>query len=109
MAEDPGGRIVMLNLLRFKDDGRASYERYAEEIRPHLDAGGGRVLYGGECGEPLVAPEAHRWDAILLVEYPSRARFSEMVANPDYQRITHLRTEALADAVLQPTAPWSVG
>ena len=29
-----------------------------------------------------------------------------MVADPDYQRITHLRTEALDEAVLQATTPW---
>ena len=29
-----------------------------------------------------------------------------MVADPDYQGITHLRTEALEEAVLQATAPW---
>jgi hypothetical protein len=39
----------------------------------------------------------------LLVRYPSRAAFSRMVADPDYQRITHLRTQALEAAVLQPS------
>jgi hypothetical protein len=29
-----------------------------------------------------------------------------MVADQDYQTITHLRTEALSEAVLQATAPW---
>jgi hypothetical protein len=28
-----------------------------------------------------------------------------MVADPAYQQITHLRTEALSAAVLQPTSP----
>jgi hypothetical protein len=30
-----------------------------------------------------------------------------MVADPDYQKVTHLRTEALDEAVLQATIPWS--
>lgn len=30
-----------------------------------------------------------------------------MVADPRYQKITHLRTEALSAAVLQATIPWS--
>jgi hypothetical protein len=29
-----------------------------------------------------------------------------MVADPAYQQITHLRTEALEAAVLQPTTAW---
>jgi uncharacterized protein (DUF1330 family) len=42
---------------------------------------------------------------VLLVRYPSRQAFCAMVADPEYQGITHLRTEALETAVLQPTAP----
>ena len=107
LAEDQGGPVVMLNLLRFKPDGRARYEEYAERIRPFLDQLGARVLYFGDCSTTLVAPEAHRWDAVLVVEYPSRRAFSEMVANPDYQQITALRTAALDEAVLQATVPRS--
>ena len=109
LDEDPGGPVVMLNLLRFKPDGRPSYRRYAAEIGPFLDEVGARVIYAGDCSTALVAPEQHDWDAILLVEYPSRAAFSAMVANPAYQRITGYRTEALSEAVLQATAPWSGG
>ena len=32
LAEDPGGPVVMLNLLRFRPGGRASYEEYARGI-----------------------------------------------------------------------------
>lgn len=41
-----------------------------------------------------------------LVRYPDRASFSRMVADPDYQRVTHLRTRALREAVLQATTEW---
>ena len=105
-AEDRGGPVVMLNLLRFAEGGRATYESYGREIQPFLSAVGGTVIYAGDCSTALVAPDGHSWDAILLVQYPSRSAFLEMVANPDYQQITHLRTEALSEAVLQATAPW---
>ena len=39
LAEDPGGPVVMLNLLKFKDGGRDGYEQYAERIRPFLHTG----------------------------------------------------------------------
>ncbi len=53
----------------------------------------------------LVAPDSHRWDAVLVVRYPSREAFSRMVADPEYQQITHLRSEGLEEAVLQATVP----
>ena len=105
LDEDPGGPVVMLNMLRFKEGGRPSYESYSREIGPFLAGVGGSLIYAGDCSTALVAPESHEWDMVLLVRYPSRRAFCEMVANPDYQKITHLRTEALADAVLQATVP----
>jgi uncharacterized protein (DUF1330 family) len=106
LAEDDGREVVMLNLLRFKPDGRPSYEAYADQIQPFLEQVGASIVYFGDCGTVVVAPESHEWDAILLVRYPSRQTFSDMVRNADYQRITHLRTEALSDAVLQATTGW---
>ena len=107
LAEDPGGPVVMLNLLRFKPGGgRESYERYARDIVGFLEKVGAETIYLGDTSTTLVAPDSHEWDAVLLVRYPSRKAFSQMVADPDYQRITQLRTRALSEAVLQPTAPW---
>jgi uncharacterized protein (DUF1330 family) len=107
LEEDPGGPVTMLNLLRFKPDGgRESYDQYAKAIVPFLEKVGGEVLYLGDAETPLVQPESgNDWDAVLLVTYPSRQAFSQMVADPEYQQITHLRTEALDAAVLQPTTP----
>ncbi len=106
LAEDPGGPVVMLNLLRFKDGGRDSYDRYVEEFRRHSGRFGAEVVYAGDCDTVLVAPETHVWDAVLLVRYPTRQAFSDMVRDPDYQEITHLRSEALESAVLQATEAW---
>ena len=106
LAADPDGEVVMLNLLRFKPGGRASYEAYAREILPHLERVGAEIVHLGDCGDALVAPDGHEWDAVLLVRYPTRRAFSAMVADPAYQAITHLRTEALSAAVLQPTMRW---
>jgi uncharacterized protein (DUF1330 family) len=104
----PDQPVVMLNLLRFKPDGgREGYERYAREIVPFLEKVGARTIYLGDTSTALVAPDSHEWDAVLLVHYPSRRAFSAMVADPGYQRITSLRTEALSEAVLQATVPWN--
>jgi len=110
LQEDPGGPVVMLNLLRFREGGRASYAQYSEAIsETFLPRYGGEVLYAGNGGTPLVAEQGQDWDAVLLVRYPSREAFSKMVADPEYQQFTHFRTEALTEAVLQPTTEWVRG
>ena len=114
LAEDPDQPVVMLNLLRFVDGGEQLYEAYLAHFVPHAEAVGGSVIYYGRGLHPLVAEDRQGWDAVLLVAYPSRRAFSRMVRDPAYQAGTHLRTEALVEAVLQPTAtqppspdPWA--
>lgn len=106
LADDPDAPVVMLNLLRFAEGGRASYDRYAEALKTtFLPRYGGEVLYAGDGASPLVAEQGQDWDMVLLVRYPDRRSFSNMVRDPEYQQVTHLRTESLVEAVLQPTVP----
>ena len=107
LAEDPGGPVVMLNLLRYREGGRPSYESYVREIARFLDRYGAEVVYVGDGSTALVAEDGQAWDTVLLVRYPTRQAFSDMVADPEYQQITALRTSALTEAVLQATVPWS--
>src|SRR3954469_4471522 len=108
LAEDPGGPVVMLNLLRYAPDGgRESYAKSADALREtYLAKYGAEVLYAGRGSTALVAEDGQAWDAVLLVRYPSRQAFTAMVSDPAYQEGTHLRTEALSEAVLQATTPW---
>lgn len=107
LSEDPQGPVVMLNLLRFTEGGRELYSQYARAFSTTFAPRYGvEVIYAGDGGQALVAEEGQQWDAVLLVRYPSRRAFSAMVADPEYQQITHLRSNALAEAVLQPTTPW---
>ncbi|MEU4251579.1 DUF1330 domain-containing protein [Amycolatopsis sp. NPDC026612] len=107
LADDPGGPVVMLNLLRFRPDGgRESYQRYAEAIGRDLNPRYGlAVEYLGVGGPPIVGEDGQAWDMVVLVRYPDRAAFAAMIRDPEYQAITHLRTEALVESVLQPTTP----
>ena len=106
LQEDPGGPVVMLNLLRFRPDGRESYSRYAKALGDRfLERYGAEVLYAGQGSTVLVAEPGQEWDMVLLVRYPNREAFSRMVADPEYQEVTHLRSEALVEAVLQATVP----
>ena len=105
LADDPGGPVVMLNLLRFRPGGRESYRRYAEALAPLNARYGLKVEYLGEGGAALVAEEGQAWDMVVLVRYPDRRAFAGMIRDPEYQAVTHLRTEALVESVLQPTTP----
>ena len=107
LEEDPGGPVVMLNLLRYRPGGEASYRAYSTALQDYLPGIGAEVLYVGDCSTSLVAPPSWDWDAVLIVRYPSRRAFSEMVADPAYQAVTHQRSEALVEAVLQATVPWA--
>lgn len=108
LEEDPGGPVVMLNLLRFGEGGRALYDQYAAALEEtFLPRYGAEVLYAGDGSTALVAEEGQAWDAVLLVRYPDRSAFSRMVADPEYHEVTGLRTGALTEAVLQATVPWA--
>jgi uncharacterized protein (DUF1330 family) len=107
VSSDHEGPVVMLNLLRFRDQsndgagsGRDSYGRYGDSVRSLLEAAGGRVLWQGRADSVVIGDEADAWDAVILVEYPSRARFLDMVSKPDYQEVSSHRTNALVDSRL---------
>jgi uncharacterized protein (DUF1330 family) len=101
----------MLNLLRFAPNGgRELYARYAAAVEPLTRAAGASIVYAGDMLSPaLVAPQSDtKWDAVLLVSYPSRASFLRMIADPAYKKASKLRTAALEQAVLQPTTRWTL-
>ncbi len=107
LAEDPGGPVVMLNLLRFKPDGgRERYMQYVEHFNRTAQPYGASTVYLGDGSTALVAEPGQSWDAVLLVQYPSRQAFTDMIRDPEYQKGTHLRSEALEEAVLQATKAW---
>ncbi len=109
----PDVPVVMLNLLRFRDQavypadkaqpdrtGREAYAQYGREIQSHLDRVGGKVIWQGEAKHTFIAPPDESWDEVLLVQYPSRDAFLSMLMSPGYQAITFHRTAALEDARL---------
>ena len=105
LAEDPGGPVVMLNLLRFRPDG--GRERYDDYARAAQEIAGpddnAEPVYFGAGGRSLEDDRGRDWDAVVLVRYPSRRAFVDLVRAPAYREIAYIRDEALEDAVLQPT------
>lgn len=104
LAEDDGKPVVMLNLLRFRPDGgRERYFEYLNMMAPIITRFGMEIIYAGDGGSPLVAEPGQSWDAVVLVRYPTRCAFADMIADPDYAAANALRKSALNEIVLQPT------
>ena len=105
-AERAGGDapVVMLNLLAFKPDGgRERYEEYGEAVASSLEKVGGRIVFMGAPAQALLGDDS--WDLVVLVEYPTRQAFLDMIGSVEYQAIGHLRTEALLRGELHPMDP----
>jgi uncharacterized protein (DUF1330 family) len=101
--------VVMLNLLKFAEwsgggngagSGRDSYARYGDRVRSMLEDVGGRVLWQGRADSVVIGGEGDDWDAVILVEYPSRKAFLEMTSSPKYGDVAKDRTAGLADSRL---------
>jgi uncharacterized protein (DUF1330 family) len=100
---DPG-LVVMLNLLKFKrGGGLRAYGRYSDAFGELLQRHGGRFLYLGRATELLVGRED--WDAVALVEYPSRKVFLQVTGSPEYAVIAPYREDGLVRTMLYATTP----
>jgi uncharacterized protein (DUF1330 family) len=106
-ASTDEGPVTMLNLLKFKEvatgggSGAASYNRYGDSVSKMVAARGGRVLWSGRVEQVLIGDEAaNAWDAVALVQYPSRQAFIDMVTDQTYQQSHEHREGGLADTVL---------
>jgi uncharacterized protein (DUF1330 family) len=92
-ALDPQSPVVMVNLMRFHPralDGDGSgwdaYLRYSALTVPMIKARGGTLLWTGDAkAVALGVPDAHRWDYLALVYYPTVAAFLEMMTSADYE------------------------
>ncbi len=112
------GKIVMLNMLRFKDKadytnlkiiapdipltGKQAYDLYMELALPFLNEVESKVLFYGESNHFIIGPEEEKWDSILLVEHQSVSKFMSFAQNREYLLIAGHRTASLEDSRLLP-------
>jgi uncharacterized protein (DUF1330 family) len=107
-AANPDEPVVMLNLLRFREvaasghgvdgmSGRDAYRVYVERFA-ELPSHGGEPVWVGDALRSIIGAET--WDMVLLMRYPTRRQFVEMVRDPDYLQIAPIRSAALADSRL---------
>jgi uncharacterized protein (DUF1330 family) len=93
------GPVVMVNMLRLRD--RAAYKRYSELTMPLIKARGGTVLWAGD-GEAVAFGDAQadRWDYVVLVRYPTRAAFLDMMRSSEYAAANVHREQAVQRHVI---------
>ena len=112
MADDSGGPVVMVNLLRFRAEavypdgrpsdltGRQAYNLYAAPMQNIIEQGGGKVLFGGDIASLVIGDVEDLWDTCVLVEYPSAAAFAAIVTSPQVAEIGVHRAAGLEGQLL---------
>lgn len=101
--------ICMLNLLRYRETaeegqgvdgltGREAYEKYGKLFAALSPRYGGSPMWMGQALNTIIGAED--WDIVILVKYPTRQNFIDMMRDPDYQAIAKFRAAALADSRL---------
>jgi len=96
--------VVMVNLLRFKDradapdegvGGVEAYRRYGEPMRKLVEERGGRFIWMGRVDSFVIGASDVPFDAVALMEYPSRRAFVEIVNDPRVREIGAHRAAGL--------------
>jgi uncharacterized protein (DUF1330 family) len=110
------GPVVMLNLLKFKQradtgngTGAESYSRYGETAVRMIEERGGHVVWQGRATQVLIGDPAADWDVVVLVEYPSRKAFIEMVSDAGYLKSHEHREQGLERTIVLACTPVTEG
>ncbi len=106
------GPVVMLNLLKFKErasdahsTGGEAYKKYGDAAVEMIERRGGKVIWTGRAEQVLIGDPTQDWDAVLLVQYPSRKAFVEMVSTPEYEQAHEHREAGLERTVVVACSP----
>ncbi len=92
-------KIYMLNALWFKPNGgEQRYREYLQAAGPLTAALGAKFLEGYKPEQALIG----EWnpDMFFVVEWPNKLAFEQLIHNPEYNKIRHLREEALEKSLL---------
>lgn len=103
--------VIMLNLLRYRDvaesgfgvdglSGEEAYRVYGQKFAELNPRFGGEPIWMGRALNTLIGEE---WDTVILVRYPTRRQFLDMLNDPDYQAISPIRSAAIEDSRLVET------
>jgi uncharacterized protein (DUF1330 family) len=92
---DIEGSVSMLHLLKFRErafyeDGRGTtltgaeaYQLYLRDLEEQVESVGGRLVLSKRVQYLVLGQAEELWDAALVVEYPSKETFVEVVTSPE--------------------------
>ncbi len=95
LSQEINGAITMVHLLKFKaraeyTDGRETdltgaeaYEVYRSKMVERATSAGGRLVFQGVARQLLLGEVEEMWDEVLIVEFPSKESFDEIISSPD--------------------------
>jgi uncharacterized protein (DUF1330 family) len=119
-ATTNSGPIHMINLIRYRDQaeyepgqapngdalsGADAYQLYGSLASEHVASAGGEAVSMSASNRTVLGPDDEEWDLVMIVRWPNRSAFIEMMINADYHAIAHHRTAAVADSRLILTEP----
>ena len=102
------GPVVMVNMVRMREQvgdgwgsGWEAYLTYSRAAMRLIKARGGTVLWAGKPEAVAFGiADAHRWDYIVLVQYPSRAAFLDMMDSAEYKAANAQREAGVEQHVI---------
>ena len=102
------GPVVMVNLVRFKTasaDGDGSgwdaYLRYSKGFAALMKAVGATILWAGKVeGAAFGDVSGRPWDFVVLVQYPSRRAFLDVLTSADYAKANRHRQNGVEDHLI---------
>ena len=112
LASDFTGPVCMVNLLKFKpraeyEDGRESnisgkqaYGMYGARMREFCESRGCRFLFASAVAQMIIGSVEEEWDAVAIMEYPSKEAFVAIAISPEVQEISIHRSAGLAGQLL---------
>lgn len=119
-SNDDGRPVYMVNIMRYHDEVRpypaldpahisspqASNLHYENSVLPLAIARASYPIYAGDATDASVTPAppgADGWSRIIVMRYPNRRAFLELVSSPAYGRVAAHKLMAL-EIALVPTA-----
>ncbi len=96
---DDSKPFLMLNALWFKEDGGwEMYQEYMIAGASLLEKYGGKPRSGGAPRQAIIGE--FDADLVFFVEYPNWQAFIDFTRSDEYQKISHLRENAITKSLL---------
>ena len=107
-----GGPMTMVHLLKFKAkatyaDGRETeltgaeaYGLYRRKMVERVTSVGGRLVFSGIARHLVLGQVEELWDEVLVVEFPSKETFVEVISSPEMAEWGVHRRAGLAGQLL---------